>query len=810
MAAVGAMPGEELSDYHWFLEALERVNGATRGTIDLDRMVCDVLDTALKSFECDRAALLCPGDAEASSWSILVERNATGTRLRALLDAVDGDRAKALRVVRYAAQPMELGPSVLAVAVLPTLRPAHVLALARVTRSGWLRREHALLREVGRRLGDALSSAAMFQSMRESQRKLDEVERAAHVAYWENDLLTDRLTWSDETYRIMGLRPSLSPLSIADFRARIHPDDRQLQDDAFERAVAGDGRFDMEFRLVRPSGEVRTVHTVGELVRNAAGQPVRAFGIVQDITERKRAQRVLSEKHSLLEAIIDGTSDAVFVKDRELRYLMMNAAGARLLGKPVDEVIGRDDPTLFSDIAFDVMAVDRGVIESGVSLTQEETATAAGEQRNYIVTKSVFRDAHGNPIGLIGIAKDVTELKRLEDDFRQAQKMEAVGRLAGGVAHDFNNLLMVINNCTEMVLESLDADQPNRSLLGEVLRAGERAAGLVRQLLALSRKQPLEARVVDLNVLLGDMHSLLRRVIGAHVELSLVQDESLALTKVDPGQFEQAMLNLVVNACDAMPEGGRLTITTRNIEAGSAEPNAEPAKRSLRPPPGPHVLVTVSDTGHGMNDATRRRVFEPFFTTKPAGRGTGLGLAMVYGFVKQSGGSIEIESGIGRGTTFEIYLPRTDEAPRSEPAPSIGPTGLASARETILLVEDEHAVRELCKQMLLSLGYQVLEATDGLDAMSVAAHHRGPIRMLLTDVLLPRMKGPQVAEQLKRLRPDLRVLFMSGHVGDDGLLESLSPLLNKPFSAAALAEKVREVLEDGPVAVHAQGALGSG
>jgi two-component system cell cycle sensor histidine kinase/response regulator CckA len=523
------------------------------------------------------------------------------------------------------------------------------------------------------------------------------------------------------------------------------------------------------------AAEQRLLQELGRRLGDAVGQLAllrRAREVESKLTERERLAH-------LLQAVIDGTPDAVFVKDLALRYLLMNAAGARFLGRPVEEVLGKDDLELFTHIQFDVTAVDRSVIASGESLTQEESATAAGETRTYMVTKSAYRDADARPIGLIGIAKDITATKRLEEDLRQAQKMEAVGRLAGGVAHDFNNLLMVINNCSEMVRDTLTAHDPNRSLLGEVLRAGERAANLVRQLLALSRKQPLEPRVLNLNALLGDMHALLCRVLGAHVELHLVRDPALPLTKVDPGQFEQAILNLVVNARDAMPRGGHLTIETRGGAACD------------------RVVVAVSDTGHGMEAATRERVFEPFFTTKPVGRGTGLGLAMVYGFVKQSGGSIELHSEPGTGTRFEIELPRTRETLRSEPAPPLGRADATATRETILLVEDEDAVRQLCVRMLLSFGYTVLEARDGQEALQVALQHEGPIHMLLTDVVLPRTKGPQVALQLKSSRPGLRVLFMSGHVGDDALLESATPLLHKPFGASALGEKLREVLDDG-------------
>jgi PAS domain S-box-containing protein len=512
--------------------------------------------------------------------------------------------------------------------------------------------------------------------------------------------------------------------------------------------------------------------------------------IVRDVAERQRAEHALIESHSLLNAVVEGTADAVFVKDLEGRYLMINSAGARAIGKTVGEVIGKDDRELFTpDTAGPIMEADRQVMASAEFQTFEETATAAGVTRTYLSTKGVYRDAQGQVVGLIGISHDVTELKRLEEQFRQAQKMEAVGRLAGGVAHDFNNLLTVINGYSQLVFSSLRPDDPSRELLAQIQKSGERAANLTRQLLAFSRKQILQPKVVSLNNLLGELLKLLKPLIGEDIELELASDPSLGLAKVDPGQFEQAIINLAVNARDAMPHGGRLKIETHN-----AELDEDRSQRHSDVKPGQYVQVAVRDSGHGMDEATRGQIFEPFFTTKGLGKGTGLGLAMVYGFVKQSGGHIEVESEVGHGATFHVYLPRTTETATAVKSPP-DILNIPKGAETVLLVEDEEAVRTISKVVLQSSGYSVLEARDGQEAVWVAQQHQGPIHILVTDVVMPRMSGRQLASMLSQTRPQMRVLFMSGYANEGGSSLANVGFLQKPFLPISLSRKVREVLD---------------
>ncbi len=384
-------------------------------------------------------------------------------------------------------------------------------------------------------------------------------------------------------------------------------------------------------------------------------------------------------------------------------------------------------------------------------------------------------------------------LRQSEEQLRQSQKMEAVGRLAGGIAHDFNNLLMIIMGYSELLLSELDQDHQMRGKVEETQKAAERAVSLVRQLLAFSRKQVLDPKVVDLNAVVGNLEKMLRRLIGEDIELIARMDASLGQVKADPGQLEQVLMNLVVNARDAMPQGGKLTIETANVEP------AEALARQLAPAqPGPYVKLVVRDTGCGMDAQTQAHIFEPFFTTKEEGKGTGLGLSTVYGIVKQSGGGIHLQSAPGRGTAFTIYLPRIDEvttAGEARKAADRPPHGT----ETVLLVEDEAGVRTLVRDGLRRYGYVVLEARNGVEAFLISNQHQGPLHILVTDVVMPGMSGREVAHQLVSLHPDMKVLYISGYIDDVGMCtgasEARTGFLQKPFTPEALARKVRDVLD---------------
>jgi two-component system cell cycle sensor histidine kinase/response regulator CckA len=391
------------------------------------------------------------------------------------------------------------------------------------------------------------------------------------------------------------------------------------------------------------------------------------------------------------------------------------------------------------------------------------------------------------------IAEDVTEQRVLENQFRQAQKMEAVGRLAGGVAHDFNNLLMVIGGYTEQLLEQTGKHNSSYPKIEAIHHATERAASLTRQLLAFSRKQLLELKVVDLNVIVSDMERLLRPLIGESIQLETVAARDLGRTRADAGQIEQVIMNLVVNSKDAMPEGGKLTIQTANANLGGDDFRREYSYIQ----PGAYVMLSVSDNGHGMDKETQARIFEPFFTTKEKGKGTGLGLSTVYGIIKQSGGYVLVQSELGQGTTFRIYLPRVEES--AEP---VGTVRISQPQhggsETVLLVEDEESVRQLVRETLETKGYKVLEAANGEAALQIVTHHTEPIHMLITDVVMPGMSGRELSARLCATHPQTKVLYLSGYTEDaivhEGVLEAGTAFLQKPFTLQMLSRKVREVL----------------
>ena len=393
----------------------------------------------------------------------------------------------------------------------------------------------------------------------------------------------------------------------------------------------------------------------------------------------------------------------------------------------------------------------------------------------------------------VGTITDITERKNLEEQLHQSQKMEAIGRLAGGVAHDFNNLLMVIKGYSELPLSKMNREDPLRKNLEEIQRAADRAASLTQQLLSFSREAVLERRVLDLNPIVMDVERMLGRLIGEDIDLMTVPAVKLGKVKANPGKLEQILLNLAVNARDAMPRGGKLTIETANVDLGEIY-----VRQHTGVPPGSYVMLAVSDTGNGMDAETQSRIFEPFFTTKDRGKGTGLGLSTVYGIVKQSGGYVWVYSEPGRGSTFKIYLPRVEEIAES-PAAGAVPVGLAGGTETVLIVEDEAPVRRLARDFLELNGYRVLEASDGKDALRFGREHGGPIHALVTDIVMPGMSGLELARRHLSLHPKSKVLYMSGYT-DDSLVrqngfEQDAVFLQKPFSMETLARRLRDLLD---------------
>ncbi len=502
------------------------------------------------------------------------------------------------------------------------------------------------------------------------------------------------------------------------------------------------------------------------------------------------------EREELFRLISENAADMIAVVDANGKRLYNSPSYEKILGYTTED-LGTTTPLeqIHPEDREKVTRAAAEALSTGTGSTLEYRMRHKDGSWRTLESRASTIVKAGQVEKLVVVNRDVTERKRLEEQFRQSQKMEAVGRLSGGVAHDFNNLLGVIIGYGEIVQEGTAADSPLRTSVEEMLKAGHRAASLTRQLLAFSRQQVMDPRVLNLNTTVKDMEKMLKRLIGEDVQLRTNLDTGLSRIKADPGQIEQVIMNLAVNARDAMPRGGLLEISTSNFHMDDNFVRRYPYPVQA----GDYALLTVTDTGTGMDAATRTRVFEPFFTTKGKGKGTGLGLSTVYGVVKQSGGYIEVHSEPGAGATFRIYLPKVEEALDAQKQPAGLPDSLHGS-ETVLLVEDELSLRKLSRQLLELCGYAVLEAENGTDALKISQDHsRKAIHLLLTDVVMPGMSGRVLADNIAKQRPDTRVLYMSGYtgqtVGQHGVLAEGSFFLPKPFTREALARKVREVLE---------------
>jgi PAS domain S-box-containing protein len=541
--------------------------------------------------------------------------------------------------------------------------------------------------------------------------------------------------------------------------------------------------------------------------RDEIGQLGRAFNMMADhvaaaerdlgsqVKERERAAEALLESERAYRSTFDEAPVGIAHTSLDGRLLRVNARLSALLDYVPSDLLAIDRTHLIHPDELLEDSVGRQQVLAGQVeqfAREGRLRTRSGAFISVAVTVSLHRDSAGQPAYFISIITDISERRRLESQLRQAQKMEAVGRLAGGVAHDFNNLLTAILGFAAMLLEDLPPDDPNRSAIVEIQRAGQSAAALTKQLLAFSRLQILNPEVLDLNAVVRRIDALLQRVIGEDIDLVLRLAPRLDHISADAGQIEQVIMNLAINARDAMPTGGMLTIETATVELDRAHVVRHPGSRD-----GRHVMLAITDNGVGMTREVQAQIFEPFFTTKKRGDGTGLGLATVYGIVKQSGGWIWVYSEVGRGTTFKVYFPVTNQPARVEP--SADPQQPLGGHETILIAEDQAEVRMVASAVLQRSGYTVLEAASGEEALAIVQGHAGPIHLLLTDVVMPAMSGRELAEGVKTLRPDIRVLYASGYADDaivrHGVLDADVAFIQKPFTPHTLNAKVRDVLD---------------
>ena len=627
-------------------------------------------------------------------------------------------------------------------------------------------------------------------ALRESEERFRLIAETIDEIFWIYDTEEKVLTYLSPAFdRIWGYPRERLLNNKEPFMDPIHPDD-------WDRVAAGaqlleTGKpMNYAYRIVRSDGSIRSLWHRGFPVRDENGKVKRYVGVGQDITEWRRAEEALKESKEYLNQIINCISDPIFVKDREHRIVLINDATCDFIGMPREELIGTSEmPEI---VAKHFWEQEEEVFNTNEESISEDTfPDGKGNTRTIMTKKSLLTDKSGNK-QIVGVLRDITEYKRLEAQFLQSQKMEAIGVLAGGVAHDFNNLLNVINGYTELILEDLDSESPLSKDVAQIRDAGKRAATLTSQLLAFGRKQIMQPEILDLNQVIANMSSMLCRMIGEDIEIVTNTHPDPLMVNADLGKIQQVVMNLVVNARDAMPEGGKLTIETSNVDFKENYINRHPVAK-----PGPYVMLAISDNGIGMDSVTQARIFEPFFTTKAKGKGTGLGLSTVYGIVKQSDGFVWVYSEPGKGTTVKIYFPRA-ESPVKEVALEKEMDPGFRGSETVLVVEDEESVRALASRILRDRGYNVLEAADGVEALRIAQNYQQEIHLVLTDVVMPGVGGRAVISHLEEDRPGIKSLYISGYTDNaivhHGILDSDIAFLQKPFSVDGLARKVREVL----------------
>jgi len=660
---------------------------------------------------------------------------------------------------------------------------------------------------------DITAAKAAEEALRESEKRLRFALEGANEGLWDWSIDTGDVYFSAAAELMLGYAPGeMERRAGGTWDQSVHPDDMPLVRRAIDEHVAGNTpAYEAEYRCRTKQGGWKWILGRGKVVeRNIDGSPRRMTGIHIDITERKQAEetkarlteiaevavRESEERHRLL---FEENPIPLLVIDAEtLMFLSVNDAAVRQYG------YSRAEFTRMS-IADLRPAGDVGIALARAAAPPEVRAQRSGPYRHHrkdgsiVIVDVVSRDFvfAGRHARLV-LAIDITEQQHLEDQLRQSQKIEAVGQLAGGIAHDFNNLLTIIKGNVELALHSLPVSIPLRNDLEQVAHAASRAALLTRQLLAFSRKQVLTPAVLDLNEVVAEAERMLRRVIGEDIAFVTELAPTVSRVTADRGQIEQVLVNLVVNARDAMPSGGTLTVATRDVEVSAAEATA----RGIAA--GAYVTLRVHDTGVGMDDATRSRIFEPFFTTKPVGRGTGLGLATVYGVVHQSGGFVTVQSATGAGSTFTVFLPRTAHIESSSSVAA--PCSFEGGSETILLVEDEEEVRAVARRVLEEAGYTVLEAANAADALEVFDRSPHSIAMLVSDVVMPGLNGHELSQMLRLRAPALRTLFVSGYSfdarGDSSAFDDDS-FLPKPYDPTELARRVRTILDGAHLAARA-------
>ncbi|MAT72195.1 MAG: hybrid sensor histidine kinase/response regulator [Planctomycetaceae bacterium] len=636
------------------------------------------------------------------------------------------------------------------------------------------------------------------ERLRRSERRFRSLIEATAMIVWsaapDGSVATDMTGWGDSS----GM--AAKETSGWGWLEAVHPDDRAGAAERWQAAVDAQQPYRSEYRMQREDGQWRFIVARAAPIRDEQGAVVEWVGVCEDVTESKDAQQELMENERRYRALVENSWDGVLLVDEQRRFVDITPAGERILGYAKSELVGKSALEIVFPGELEASREKFAEVMNNPRVPfrfQREMQHRDGSSRWLEISATSLLD-EPSVRAIVANFRDITQQKLLEQQFLQAQKMEAVGRLAAGVAHDFNNLLTVINSYSEILLGEAALATPLREFVVEIDSAGKRAETLTRQLLTLSRQQVRQESVLDLNEVVAHAEAMIGRLIGEDVQMEIVLAPDLAAVKADAGQLEQVLLNLVVNARDAMPHGGRLRIETANVRRDDSNCDL-PADG----PSGDCVSLAVTDTGVGMDEATQAHVFEPFYTTKKVGQGTGLGLATVHSIVTQSGGQVDFQSQAGVGTTFTVCLPQV-ESQQEKPSAVEPPGEPLRGDETVLLVEDEGHVRLLVRRILASSGYSVLEASDGQAAIKILEETTRPVDLVISDVIMPQMGGRQLAEQIAKLRPACKVLLASGYTDDDllryGVESRELEFIRKPFTPAKLLTKIRALLdqEDAP------------
>ncbi|MCB2182220.1 MAG: PAS domain S-box protein [Desulfobulbaceae bacterium] len=808
---------ERLTHLHFF-ESMDMVNRAIRGTSNLEQMMDDVLDVAVKIFDCDRAWLLYPCDPGAASWQIQVERSLleySGLLPLGTEFAMEPLTSELMRTVLNAGRPVRSDPqsdyplaaddaerfgykSRISMALRPkTGKPwmfvLHQCSYPRV----WKQQDERLFQEIGRRLSDGLTSLLSYRDLRQNEEFLTNIIENIPDMIFVKDAETLRFVRCNQAgERLLGYsREEMKGKNDYDL---FPEEEAQFFTDKDREALKRKILVDIPEEPIRNrDGQKRIIHTKKIPILDQAGNPRYLLGISEDITEQRKMKERLREKKMFIRNILETVDEGFIVVNREYRILLANRAFCRFVGLPEEQVVGRHCYEVYNhlDIPCFLAGSDcaaKRTFESGKPHTASHSHIVDSDKHYAEIRSYPYSEVSGRVETVIETITDLTETKKLEEQLRHAQKLEALGTLAGGIAHDFNNILSVIVGYSDMMEMNLSSDDPARPYLQEILAASKRAARLTQALLIFSRKQIAELMPIDLNEVVSGMKKMVFRIIGEDIQTVVELEPVPLIVMGDYGQLEQVLMNFATNARDAMPQGGTLTIETQfcNIDEKFIQHHGFGS-------PGEFALISVKDTGQGMEDQTREKIFEPFFTTKELGKGTGLGLSIIYGIIKQHHGYISCSSEPGKGTVFQVYLPIIrKEAPR----PDVNELShVQGGTETILIADDDEHIRKVTRTLLENRGYKILEAMDGQEAVNIYREHCDDIQLVLLDIVMPRKSGREAFEEMREIRPGLKVLFVSGYSENtlemQKVMERGQPLLQKPVKPRELLARMRELLD---------------